>query len=150
MKLIKQPNNYSCMAASAAMLFHYSIEEIYSFVGHDGSQVIHTNLPDPLCFKGIHIQEIIDVADRLSYSMTPIEFEPWQTSDGVNEYKIQFPEERFWNHLKDNKGLLIGKAKTHWHVCAWSGQHVFDPAGLVYSFSDIKIDIQTFYKIKSF
>jgi len=150
MNLIKQPNNYSCTLTAVAMLLNVTLEKLVKLVGHNGSEIIFPNLPDPLGRKGVHIQEIIDVLDDLGYSLIPIEFEPWQTPNGVDEHRIRLPDKRFYNHLIGNPGLIVGQAKKHWHTVAWDGYLVYDPNGTIYKFHDIKIDVQTFWKIKSF
>ena len=154
--LIKQPNNWSCMAASAAMILNVTLQDIYEYVGHDGSAIVFPDLPDPICRKGFHSQEILDIVHCFGCSMTPIEVEPWQTSNGTNEYKIEK-----WGLFKDNKnrldyymkhfsGILEGKAKNHWHAMAWDckTQRIYDPAGLIYSFEKCRLDTQTFWLIK--
>lgn len=156
MKLIKQPNNYSCMAAAAAMILDCTLQEIYNRTGHDGSAIIHSNLPDPLCFKGFHIQEIIDIAHSFGYAIIPIELEPVQTPDGINEYEIkewglfENSEARLNHYLRYFSGILEGRAKTHYHACAWDydTQKVYDPNGTIYPFDGCKLDVQTFWVIK--
>ena len=146
MKLIKQPNNWSCTATAVAMLLDCEIKDIFNWVGHDGSAIIFPDLPDPSCRKGIHIQEIIDIVP-----LVPIEYEPWQTPNGEDEFLVFTDyKDRFYNHLFGNPGLLVGVAKDHWHTVAWNGSLVYDPNGTIYLYCDCKINIQTFYKIKSF
>lgn len=143
MRLIKQPNNWSCTATAVSMLLDCKIEDIFNRVGHTGSEIIFPNLPDPAGRKGIHIQEIIDFVPLI-----PIEYEPWQTPNGVDKYPVYTDyKSRFYNHLNLEPGLIVGVAKDHWHTVAWDGKRVYDPQGSIYPFNDIKIDVQTFWKL---
>lgn len=157
MKLIKQPNSWSCTVAAAAMVLDCEIKEIIDYVDHDGSEIILPNLKPPGCYKGFHIQEIIDVVLLMGYTMTPIEARPVQTPTGYHEFEInkwgQFKssEDRFHYHLTRENGLLIGKAREYWHTVAWDSStwRVFDPQGRIYNLDDCKIAIAQFWLIKS-
>ena len=156
MRLIKQPNSWSCTFAALAMLLDAPLFEIYDWVGHDGSKIIHPELTDPASRKGLHIQECIDILHCFGHSMTPIEVEPWQTADGINEFKIEKwalflnNTTRLQYYLKHNSGLLVGKAKKYWHTMAfdYETQRVYDPNGTIYPFDDCKIDLQIFWIVK--
>ena len=148
MKLIRQPNAYSCTLASAAMVFDTTTKNLIRIIGHDGSAIIFPNLPEPIRRKGFHFQEIVDAAEVLGFALIPIEAEPVQTPNGVDEYALNFPESRFYNHIFGNPGLISGMVRKYWHCIAWDGEKVYDPNGRIYDLSDCKIDIQVFWKIK--
>jgi len=153
MKLITQPNAWSCTFAALAMVFDCTIKEIIDYVGHDGSEILNT-LPEPACRKGLHIQEGIDVANVFGLSMTPIEAQPVQLNSEQHEFDLtkwgMFPttEDRFRFYLDYNIGIIVGKARKHWHTVAWDGV-IYDPQGRIYSLDDCKINIQTFWIVQS-
>src|SRR4030042_2073038 len=134
MKLIKQLNCYSCTLVSAAMVMDKSIHDLIKIIGHDGSEIINT-LPPPLCYKGFHIQEIIDAALYLNCYMVPIEADPIQTPfkehycysiyQGKGRFKNNL--DRFYYYLERNKGILIGKGNKSWHCVAWDSKMIYDP-----------------------
>ncbi len=150
MRLITQPNSWSCALASTAMLLDCSIRELITAIGHDGSEIIHPKLNDPASRKGTHLQEIIDVCLQFGVALTPIEARPVQTPDGVNEFEIKFPESRFLTHLANNSGLITGMARKYYHTVAWDGSKIYDPNGFIYDFDDIKINVQCFWKSNQF
>ncbi|MEE9548725.1 MAG: hypothetical protein V3V68_05155 [Nitrosomonadaceae bacterium] len=151
MKLIKQPNSWSCMAAAAAMAFDCEIIDITERVGHKGNEVVHHGLKPPACFKGFHIQEITDVGWVLGYSMTCIDAQPVQTPDGKLEYDItkwglfDNCEQRFEHYIDFNSGILIGKARKYWHAVAFDKGTIYDPRGRIYSIDDCDLSIQSLW-----
>ena len=159
MKLITQPNSWSCTVAAAAMVFDCTIQEIIDQIGHDGRAVVHSHLKTPGCYKGFHIQEIVDVAVIFfECSMTKIETAPVQTPDGKSEFEItkwglfSNNEKRLEHYLSRGNGLIVGKAREYHHTVAWNYEtwQIYDPQGRVYNLDDCKIDISDFWLIKSF
>ncbi len=148
MKLIRQPNAWSCTIASAAMVMGTSIEELIEEIGHDGSAIINPDFKSPGNRKGFHIQEIIDAAWSRGYTVTPIDAVPCQTVKGDDVFKLNFPEERLLTYLKYNQGLLMGKSTNYWHCVAWNKVNIFDPRGKVYPLEECKIAISQFWIFK--
>ncbi len=72
MKLQQQPNRWSCMPTALAMLLDRPVEMIINQIGHDGSDKIWPDKPEPNCYRGFNIQELIRVADSYGYALTPI------------------------------------------------------------------------------
>lgn len=152
MKLIRQPNAWSCTVAALAMVTDSTIEEIIDYIGHDGSETLNS-LPEPSCRKGFHQQELLDVALLMGHSMTVIEAEPVQLNSLEHEYEINkwgmFPstEARFQFYLNMSPGLIVGKARKCWHTVAWDGDLVYDPNGHIYELHDCKINVQSFIMV---
>ncbi len=151
MKLIKQPNSWSCTAAAAAMAFDCEIVDITFLVGHNGSEIIHCNLLAPACFKGFHMQEIVDIGLRHGFSMTLIEARPVQTPDGKHEYDItkwglfHDCEQRFSSYINNNQGILIGKAREFWHAVAFNKGIIFDPRGRIYNYDRCDLIVESLW-----
>ena len=154
MKLIKQPSG-SCLITSAAMVLNTDIKSLTDMIGHDGSAIVLPLLPEPARRRGHHLQEIIDCALKLGYTVTPIEALPWSTPDGKSEYPIDFQinhNERLSNYMQNSIGILTGLGRQWRHAMAWDGGRVYDPHGDIYSFCDCRIIIDCFWmfhKIKS-
>lgn len=152
MKLIKQPNSWSCTIAAAAMAFDCGIIELIDGIGHDGSKVIHPGLKPPACFKGFHIQEIVDVGWLFGFSMTCIEARPAQTPDGKHEHEITkwglYPggnEQRFEYYIDEYQGILIGKARKFWHTVAFEKGTIYDPRGRIYDYSGCDLILESLW-----
>jgi len=156
MRLILQPNSWSCTIAAAAMVLDTSIKNLVEMIGHDGSEIMFPELPEPGKRRGFHIQEIVDCVFKFRYSVTPIEILPYSTpNNNKDDFPINFPggnKERLLRYLSNSKGLLTGISKKWGHTVAWTGKHILDPNGDIYPFSDCKININCYWlftKIKS-
>lgn len=150
MKLITNPNFWSCLLASAAMALDTTMDELIKMIGHDGSPIVFPKLPEPARRRGHHYQEIVDCAIKLGYTMTPIEALPYATPDGKSEFPIDFKishERRLSSHMASSKGIITGLASTWRHAVYWDRNLVYDPRGKVYRFSDCKMIIDTYYRI---
>lgn len=149
MNLIKNPNGWSCLLASMAMVLDKSIEELIEAVGHNGSNIVFWNLPEPGKRRGFHIQEFIPMILKSGFAMTPIEVLPYSTPDGVHEFPIDLPnyEERLWNLMNGHRGILTG-LRTRWrHAVAWNGKRIYDPLGSIYGHHNIQnFKIDVFYR----
>lgn len=149
MKLIRNPYPWGCLLASMAMVLEKSIQELIWEVGHDGSEIVFPQLPEPAKRRGFHIQEFISTILKSGFAVTAIESLPCSTPDGKHEYSINFPwnEKRFWGLTVGNKGILTG-LRTKWrHAVAWNGVKVFDPLGSIYRIPDIQnFSIDVFYR----
>ena len=137
---------WSCLAESAAMALGISYEELIEAVGHNGSTIIFPELPDPGCRRGFHMQEIIDVAIKKGFAVTPIEPLPCSTPDGLRVYTVGFTVERFQNHLAEGAGIVTGMKRKWRHAVFWNRGVHFDPATGKFSFENLNMNIDCFYK----
>ena len=152
MKLIKQPNSWSCVAAAAAMAFDCEIKDIFTWANHNGSEVVHHGLAPPACFKGFHIQEIVDIGLLNGFSMTLIEAEPVQTPDGKHTHDITkwglFPggnEQRIESYINHNNGILTGQARKYHHAVAFEKGMIYDPRGRIYDSNDCDLILESLW-----
>ena len=139
---------------AAAMVMDVSVESLIAYIGHDGSEIVFPDLPGPACRAGFDIQEIIDAAWSMGWSVTPIEARPRVTPDGTHvrdlfsENKIAL---RMKHYFKDNNGVVVGERlfgeRRWWHAIAWD--HVtrmwYDPRGPILPFETPPIAIATFW-----
>ena len=148
MEMRRQPNAWSCVLASAAMVLDTDVKTLIEMIGHDGSEVVLPTLPEPAKRRGFHMQEIIDCAIKLSHTITPIEVLPYSTPDGKAEFPVNFQisnEERLLHYMKRGSGIITGLARKFRHAVAWDGNKIFDPHGLTYPLQDCKIEIDCFW-----
>lgn len=160
MQLKRQPNAWSCVLASAAMVFDTDYKTLIEMIGHDGSEVVLPSLPEPAKRRGFHMQEIIDCAIKLSHAVVPIEVLPYSTPDGKAEFPINFKirtdnnlfnwdnRSRLLHYMTNGEGIITGLARKFRHAVAWDGHKIYDPHGLTYSFNDCKIEIDCFWMFK--
>ena len=144
MKFQRQPNRWSCSVASAAMVMDVTAQDLISLIGHNGGEVVFPDLPEPTCRAGFAMQEIIEAALKMGWSMTPIEAMPTCTPNG-KDIRDVFPrtEERIVSHFKRYSGLVEGERidGKYWHNVAWDheAQLWYDPSGPVTKKPTIKI-----------
>lgn len=148
MKLIRNPNAWSCLLASMAMVLDKSIKELIEKIGHDGSEIVFPELPEPGRRRGFHIQEFIRVILESGYSVMPIEALPCSTPDGEHEYSIDFLnfEDRFRDLMATVPGIITGSASKWNHAVAWSGWRIYDPLGEIYNYEKCTLQIDVFYR----
>jgi hypothetical protein len=114
---------------------------VIEWLGHDGSEIIWPNLPDPGCRRGFHIQECIERLRRVGLTATPYEAIPCHApSFDVPAFRVLFGGnevaalERFTAVVGSTRGILTGQSKIG-HATAYEYGVVFDPAGLIYNYS---------------
>lgn len=153
MRLIRQPNLWSCLPTSLAMVLSKSVEEIIDNIGHDGSEVCWPELPEPKCRRCFNMQEIIDVAILQGYSLTPIDALP-SNGPALGHERLTYSEEvaslRINSYLKGFGGIITGKLPTNMsHAVAWSKEFVYDPVGTMYKLHGSLFVVKTLWVINS-
>lgn len=134
MNFQRQPNTWSCSVASAAMVMDEPVQDLIMRIGHDGSEIVFPDLPEPMCRAGFASQEIVDAALAAGWSMTPIEAKPQCTPNGPDVRDV-FPKfkERMDDYFKRYSGLVEGERYDgrYWHNVAWDCERQvwLDPAG---------------------
>lgn len=76
MHLIKQPNNWSCLLTAFSMASYTPIERLIEDIGHDGSEVVWPELPEPYNRRGFHTEEFIQPMIQVGYAPVIITPEP--------------------------------------------------------------------------
>ena len=143
MNLIKQPNRWSCLLCSAAMVIDMSYEKALAQVGHDGSEVWWPELPDSQCRRSFHIQEIIDLGRTFFGSFMPIEASPSSRPYGYVLPKPLWHEDaahsRMSKALERYSGILI--LESIQHAVAWDveTQQIYNPNGTIHAIDGLAI-----------
>ena len=134
--MIKNPNAWSCLPTSFAMALGYDLYWLIGQLGHDGSEITHAGLPNPLCRRGFHPQELIKLClEHALVAVTRIEKFPQSIpcqDATLFGYKGGDPE--WFNHnLFNTFGVL--DCRTHagiGHAMAYEGHGdhaiIHDPA----------------------
>lgn len=79
----KNPNAWSCLPTAFAIALDVPVETIISLIGHDGSEITHAGLPEPLNRRGFHPQELIKILVEDKMAVTRIELAPTAISTTI-------------------------------------------------------------------
>jgi len=159
--LQKKPNRWSCSVTAFAMALHLPVEQLIDEIGHDGSEKIFTHLPEPMCRRGFHAQELIQVAWTNGYACTPIEMYPMLKCEPFTghpprpglplEHSVLFGsdtranEDRFSTAVKATRSVIEGiGCRCHHAVYCQYGQ-IWDPDGDRYQYSRDACEERGFY-----
>lgn len=133
---MKQPNNWSCLATAYAIVTNQPLDLVLDLLGHNGEQIVEPTIPEPGCRKGFHIHEIIDIAVRDGFTLTPIDKDPRRITD-PKKYLEGFdaslplypePQKRFDYYLVTHPlGIITGATARFPHAVAWRAPNIIDP-----------------------
>src|SRR5262245_38829094 len=127
MNLQHSPNWWSCLPTAFAIALDVSVRELIAEIGHDGSDIIFPDQPEPYSRRSFHIQEFISPCLKRDYALLIVEAVPTIHPD----YPIQFPEGnafRIIELMKEYIGVLAGEHEGGKpHAMAWDKQHYYDP-----------------------
>jgi hypothetical protein len=128
------PNEWSCLPTAAANTIGQPVEEIIRLLGHDGSDLPYEG--DYSDYRaGFHVDELIDVLDRLGWSVTPFQYAPCMVPQPEAPPRMIFEDNdtRFFHHLKRSKGFIIGYLKLDeeiiGHAVTNDNEKITDPRG---------------------
>jgi hypothetical protein len=139
MEIREQPNRWSCVAAAFATVLDMNLSTLIEAIGHDGSEIMFEDLPEPICRRAFNLQELGFVLWRLGYVVGHYDVEPLAILDEHHIYNLTYPDtEARFKELMDNTvgvgcGLIRGTDKTH--AFAWNGLSCYDPTGFIYPLS---------------
>lgn len=140
MKLQIKPERWQCAVTSFAMALDVDVLELMQFIGHNGGQLMNADLAIPFCYRGHHLQELIECCLLKGYAVTPIEIMP-AIKTGGNEYLIDFGGgkagnlQRFVYQVRTSVGVIEGKSGSSPHMLAYDHGTVYDPDGGTWEFS---------------
>ncbi len=151
-----KPTPWACAITALAMTLDIPVAEIIAEAGHDGGEVIFPYLCEPACRKGFHSQELIRIAWRHGFAMTPIELFPsLMASDHMETHKVwEGTETTFWDTFiaiaKVSTGIIEGWGGFCKHAIHCSQGMVYDPdpSGDVYELSLVACEQRNFRPIK--
>jgi hypothetical protein len=136
----KNPNAWSCLPTAFASVLNVPVELVIAQIGHDGSEITHVGLPEPLKRRGFHPQECIEVCMRDGMAVTQIEVNPCAVPTDHRGNGLTFAtklkmfstitnetcEDRFERHLFNSRGVIDCRT-THGmgHALAYEGYETF-------------------------
>jgi len=143
-----------CLLYAAAMVLGESPYNLIQEIGHDGMDVVWPKLSPPMCYRSMHIQEIIDCFVARGFGLMPVEHKPLQApgegSTPISTFNNS--DERFYHHIEGHDAILIGRklhSSDYGHAWAWchKSQTCYDPNGFLSKLSDYIIT-EAWIKVK--
>lgn len=128
MKLLRQPNNWSCLLTSAAMVLDKPYEELIKVLGHDGSDILWPNLQEPYRRRAFIEPEIQFLFWH--YDMVLVDYVPnvaYRSTASCIAKHLKFNIDQM---LKDYDGILLGEFRLGVkHAVAWNHEEgiIYDP-----------------------
>jgi len=167
MQYQKSPERGLCLLTSFAMALNVSSKELLAEIGESWKLLCFDGLPIPYCWRGVHIQEMIQAALQRSYAVTPVELIP-QVAPPRLENPVSFlrytdvpvyhggSEENNWKIFNQTittcSGVLTGviapslsKMIQRGHAVAFEKGVIFDPDTKAYLYSQQQCEDHNFY-----
>lgn len=143
----RQSNNWSCLPTAFAIILDKPVQDVFDFLGHDGSEILWRDLPEPLCRRSFHIQEMYDYAIARDHMVMPIEL-----MSGIQPANTCIPFilpgqrlHRVHGYLDNFDAVITGTFNGNRHAVAWvDGQYVCPSGNMV-----TDAEFETVYIIKS-
>jgi len=151
MRLQTKPERWQCLVTSFAMALDMLVADVIHEIGHDGGQVLWPDMPEPMCRRGFHPQELIDVCRAHGYAVTCIELFPGSIPQiGQSEFRWLTREQawpRFTRVVQNTTGVIEGTTLPNrkGHAVAYDHGHVFDPQGQDFLYSPAALRRRAFF-----
>jgi hypothetical protein len=135
MELQHQPNSWSCLPTAIAICLDIPVKDLIRDIGHDGSEIIYPDLPEPQKRKAFTLFEIVEVLLVKRNMLTLPLFKKYIYSpDGILE--VIRESENFKEILETNIGVLLGTyiGKSKFHAVAWNNLNmgIYDPNNMIH------------------
>ena len=122
------------------MALHLPVAELIESIGHDGSEIIWPELPEPMRRRGFHSQELIDECLKRKCACTPVERSPSiGPSSGDGAHPVYTPArdlDRFGTALRYPNTVIECSGRRCRHTVHGEYGHIYDPRGVDYDFTD--------------
>ena len=124
MKHLIQPNRWTCLPTSFAMVLDVPFDLLLQDLGHDGSAIIDSSKPEPYNRQGFAPEEFVRVCYKYGYWCVPV-------YDNVEWIDFM---------LKTYTGVVCGELTPGCpHAMAWDRISLYDPKGFVYPLGRLKL-----------
>lgn len=145
MELLLSPNNgWSCLPSAFAMVTDSLPKDIIEYCGHDGSEVLWPELPEPMCRRAFSLEEMLDYCLSQCYCPVTIQrhtaYSPLEADTAFNPYDDEMS--RIKHYLLNRPAVLLGiNSLGNRHAVAWDHveQKIFDPKGYKSSLDEFDV-----------
>lgn len=131
----RSPNRWSCWPTSLAMCLDVPVAELLQKLGHDGSEILWPEQPEPLRRQGFHPEELQYLCLR-EYSVVLACFVPcfgYNPVDALHEDRV-YEFSQFEEVLAKHNGVLTGcyRRSNSLHAVAWNAaeERIYDADGV--------------------
>ena len=149
MELQQRPEPWMCMPLAFAMAQDIPVADLLAALGHDGSEIVFPSLPEPLCRRCFHIQELVQVVLARGFAATPVELFPVLQPTEAGPHRIALYADNNWRRFEEairaGRGVIDGTGARHGHTVAYDHGRIFDPKGSVYDYSRLACEAHQFY-----
>ena len=130
------------------------LDEILKLIGHDGSEILWPNLPEPLRRRGFHVEELQYVARRLGFFLVPyiagVYYRPHHPLAINGDFKVIDLTLQYSEVMLQQDGILVGHYynSPNNHAVAWdcTTGSLYDPEGYIVS-SPESFRAEAFYAV---
>ena len=137
------------MPLAFAMALDMPVADLLATIGHDGSEIVFPNLPEPLCRRCFHIQEFVLAALSCGCALTPVELFPVLQPTDAGPHKTVLYRDNNWRRFEEtiraSRGVIDGRGARRGHMVAYDHGRLFDPKGPVYDYSRLACEAHQFY-----
>lgn len=153
MKLLITKNGIECVPLSFAMVLGVDIEEIYTYLGHNGTEIVIPEAEPPTCYRGFSPLEIIPFCWKLKYSATHFLLSNLTNYQGkeIQILPTTVAVNNIYHAMNDADGVILGLFgyKKAYHAVAWNSNErlIYDPIGEIYSINTLPISINHYFAI---
>lgn len=142
MKAQVSPNWYTCLPTAFAVALGVPVRDLFRELGHDGSEIVFPQEPEPLCRRAFHAQEFFGPCLRRGYAPVHVEAVPITEANG-EKFVVAFTNthiERLTAYMETYSGVVIGdKPNGTCHALAWDGKLFYNNDGRIYEDYEIQI-----------
>lgn len=135
----KNPNAWSCLPTAFASVLNVEVDLVIAQIGHDGSEITHAGLPEPLKRRGFHPQECIEICLRDGLAATLVEVNPCAVPSAqpglmtaahspkmFSRIEGESCQNRFERHLFNTRGVIDCRTRGGLgHALAYEGYETF-------------------------
>lgn len=159
MNLQIMPERGLCLPTSFAMALDVPVADVLGRL-NGWHMVAFPGLPEPLCWRGIHIQECIRIAQDMGFAVTPRELYPQiapprplnPAGEPYENYPVALGDnwETFNDVILVSCGVITGIRAVPFtgvvgHAVAYDHGFVYDPNGYEFPFSTEDCQVNNFF-----
>jgi hypothetical protein len=153
------PSKGLCLPTSFAMALDVPVADILKQLS-GWTLPAFPGLPEPLCWRGVHIQECIRIAQSMGFAVTPRELYPQvapprptgPNGETYEDYPVALGDNwlTFCDVILLSRGVVTGVKAVPFlgvvgHAVAYGDGYLYDPNGYEYLFSQENCEASNFF-----
>lgn len=114
-----------CVLTAFSSILGIDEKAIIDELGHNGSEIVFPDLPEPLCRRGFDPRELVYYCFKRGINVTELDAKLMRQGANGNIFTIDKSEE-LTSLLPKNKGVLTGSFMGRFHAVAWNGEKIMN------------------------